>query len=176
MIEIRRIDKAAQDALGLKNEPFSMPGRLVPALQDGVWSYKTEAFDEPAEMAFPDENYDFDELEKDSVMLGAYDGETCVGLAIYQKPFFRYLYLYDLKVSAAYRGKGVGRALIAAGKTLAGEMGYQGIYTQAQDNNLNACLFYLKMGFAIGGFDNRLYDGTKQAGKADVIFYWRKDA
>lgn len=171
MIEIRKLDQSMESDLRLKNEPFSMPGRFIPALQDGVWSYRTELYAQPGEMAFPDEAYDFDELEKDSVMLGAYDGETCVGLAIYQKPFFRYLYLYDLKVSAAYRGKGVGRAFIAAGKALAREMGYVGIYTQAQDNNLNACLFYLKMGFVIGGFDNRLYDGTKQAGKADVLFY-----
>lgn len=171
MIEIRKLDKSMESDLRLKNEPFSMPGRFIPALRDGVWSYRTELFAQPGEMVFPDEDYDFDELEKDSVMLGAYDGEACVGLAIYQRPFFRYMYLYDLKVASTYRGKGVGRALIEAGKKLAREMGYQGIYTQAQDNNLNACLFYLKMGFAIGGFDNRLYDGTRQAGKADVVFY-----
>ena len=49
--------------------------------------------------------------------------------------------------------------------------GYIGLFTQAQDNNLNACLFYLKTGFTIGGFDNRVYRGTKQEGKADIIFY-----
>lgn len=42
---------------------------------------------------------------KDSVFLGAYDGEKCVGLAILQPGFFKYMYLYDLKVSKQYRGQ-----------------------------------------------------------------------
>ena len=51
------------------------------------------------------------------------------------------------------------------------ERDYRGVYLQAQDDNLNACLFYLKTGFVIGGFDNRVYCGSRQEGKADVIFY-----
>ena len=51
------------------------------------------------------------------------------------------------------------------------ERGYIGLFTQAQDNNLNACLFYLHTGFEIGGFDNHVYNGTSQEGKADIIFY-----
>lgn len=81
------------------------------------------------------------------------------------------MYLYDLKVSAAARGKGIGRALIGAAKAEALSRGYRGLYLQAQDNNLNACLFYLKAGFQIGGFDNHVYNGTNQEGKADIIFY-----
>lgn len=50
--------------------------------------------------------------------------------------------------------------------------GYRGVYTIAQDNNLAACLFYLKAGFAIGGLDTQVYQGTKQEGKADIVFYW----
>lgn len=171
MIEIRPITKENARDLNLKNEPFTMPGRFIPALRDGVWSYRTELFKKPETMVFPDENYDFDALMPNSVAFGAYEAGNCLGLAIYQDAFFRYMYLYDLKVNAAARGTGVGRRLIQAGLTAAKERGYIGLYTQAQDNNLNACLFYLKMGFAIGGFDNRVYDGTRQAGKADVLFY-----
>ena len=40
-----------------------------------------------------------------------------------------------------------------------------------QDNNLDACRFYLAQGFRIGGFDNRVSTGTSQAGKADLYFY-----
>ena len=81
------------------------------------------------------------------------------------------MYLSDLKVNAAARGKGVGKALIRAGLEAAKERGYRGLYTIAQDDNLNACLFYLGAGFAIGGFDNRAYGGTSQAHKADILFY-----
>ena len=30
---------------------------------------------------------------------------------------------------------------------------------------------YLKCGFAIGGLDTRVYTGTSQEGKRDIIFY-----
>ena len=171
MIEIRKIDEIRQADVRLKNEAFAMPGRLIPALRDGVWTWRAELYPEPKEMTFPDEDYDLTELEKNGVVFGAYDGEKCVGLAIYQRPLFKYLYLYDLKVSKAYRGRGVGKMLVQAGLQEARERGCLGVYTQGQDNNLNACMFYLKTGFRIGGFDNRLYEGTSQAGKGDVIFY-----
>lgn len=40
-----------------------------------------------------------------------------------------------------------------------------------QANNLTACRFYLKNGFTIGGFNNRVYDGTSPEGNADIYFY-----
>lgn len=171
MVEIHRITREDPKDLNLKNEPFVMPGRFIPSLCEGVWSYRTEPFSEAQVMTFPDENYDFDSLEQNSVILGAYEGDVCLGIAIYQEAFLKYYYLYDLKVCANARGKGVGRKLIEAGMEEAKKRGYIGIYTQAQDNNLNACLFYLKAGFQIGGFDNRLYGGTSQAHKADILFY-----
>ena len=57
-------------------------------------------------------------------------------------------------------------------KKIAAEKGYRGIYTQGQDNNLGACLFYTKYGFRIGGLDTEVYKGTSQDGKADIIFYY----
>ena len=81
------------------------------------------------------------------------------------------MYLYDLKVNREYRGRGVGRQLVEAAKAAAAEAGYRGIYTIGQDNNLAACLFYIRNGFRIGGLDTEVYKGTKQEGKADIIFY-----
>ena len=83
----------------------------------------------------------------------------------------KYLYLYDLKVNAEYRGHMVGRKLIEAGKKLAREEGYRGLYTIGQDNNLGACSFYIRCGFEIGGLDTRVYQGTSQEGKRDILFY-----
>ena len=171
MIEIRQITAENADDLNLKNEPFAMPGRLIPALENGVWTWRTEAFRQVETMCFPDENYDFGEISEKGVIFGAYEDGKCIGVAIYQDYFLKYMYLYDLKVNAAARGKGVGKRLIEAGMRSAKERGYRGLYTIAQDNNLNACMFYLAAGFEIGGFDNRVYTGTSQEGKADVFFY-----
>ena len=172
MIEIKVIDKNNKQDINIPNQPFKLYGKMIPSYTDRRWSYTTETFDEVSEMCFPDENYDYDELSKYSVFLGAYDGDKCVGLAILQEPFFSYMYLYDFKVNTEYRGKGVAQQLMDAAKKTAYESGYKGLYTQGQDNNLAACLFYIKSGFRIGGFDSELYKGTNQEGKADIIFYW----
>lgn len=171
MIEIRRLTAADAEDLNQKNEPFDMPGLFVPSLRDGVWTYEERLFDSADSMCFPDFPYDPAEVEQQGFALGAYDGETCLGVAIFRREMFRYLYLDDLKVRRAARGRGAGRLLVEAGLAEAQKMGLRGISVTAQDNNLLACRFYLRCGFLIGGFDNRVYTGTNQAGKANIEFY-----
>ncbi len=171
MIEIKRIGEANKQDIRLPNEPFALFGRMLPRYIDGKWSYSVERFETVSEMRFPDENYDFDAMAGNSVFLGAYDGGRCVGLAILQQAFFKYMYLYDLKVNRDYRGCGTAKKLIEAARTVALDSGYRGVYTIGQDNNLAACLCYIKSGFRIGGLDTEVYKGTKQEGKADIIFY-----
>ena len=142
---------------------------MIPSLRQGVWEYQTVKFDRVEEMCFPDVRYDV--TRENTYFYGAYDGETCVGLAVLRREIFKYLYLDDLKVKQAYRRQGIGGMLIEAGMEQARELGLVGMYTVGQDNNLSACLFYLKQGFQIGGFDNRTYRGTVQEHKADIYFY-----
>ena len=172
-ITVKIIDKASEADIRIPNEPFSLYGRMIPRYDGEHWSYSTIELppEQIGEMVFPDENYDFDAMEKEYIFVGAYAGDQCVGLAIYQHSWHKYLYLYDLKVNAEYRGHMVGRKLIEAGKKLAREEGYRGLYTIGQDNNLGACSFYIRCGFEIGGLDTRVYQGTIQEGKRDILFY-----
>ena len=173
-MELKIIDRADKADINVPNEPFAIYGRMIPSLSNGVWSFTTELFpkDRIETMTFPDEDYDFDEMSKDCVFVGAYENGACVGLAVWRKEWHKYLYLHDLKVAAAYRGAGVGRALVENGKELARSLGYRGVYTVGQDDNLAACAFYIKCGFSVGGFNNRVYDGTSQHGKGDIYFYF----
>lgn len=168
-IEIRRIDEAHALDARLPNEPFQIWGRMIPSLLDGKWGYTTIRFSETREECFPEENYDV--TSDDGIFLGAYDGDTCVGVALLRRKMFRYLYLDDLKVSRSCRGKGIGQRLIEAGMAEARKLNLRGVYTIGQDDNLSACLFYLKCGFEIGGFDNRVYGGTSAAHEANIYFY-----
>lgn len=172
-MEYRVIDKEHSGYLNLKNEPFSLYGKMVLRFVDGKWSYLIQSFpeNEVTEMCFPDENYNYGELIKDHVFIGAYDGEKCVGLAVLADDMFKYMYLDDLKVSQKYRKQGVGKALIEKALEVAHQKNYNGIYTIVQDNNVGACMFYLNTGFEIGGFDNRVYRGTSQEHKANIYFY-----
>lgn len=173
MIEIRIIDEANKNDINIPNEPFSLFGRMIPTYINDSWDYSAQYFDEAdiTEMCFPDENYNYDEMKKDCVFVGAYDEDQCIGLAILKDEWFKYMYLYDLKVAKQYRQKGVGAALMEKSKEICKARGYNGLCTQGQDNNLAACQFYIKSGFHIGGLDTNIYKGTKQEGKADIKFY-----
>ena len=173
MIGIKIIDCEHKADINIPNQPFKLFGRMIPSYIDEKWSYEVERFPEAeiTEMCFPDENYNYDELAKNSIFIGAYDGDKCIGLAILQHEWHKFLYLYDLKVNTEYRENHIGLMLIEKSKEIALEHGYRGLYTQGQDNNLAACLFYIKNGFAIGGLDTKIYTGTSQEGKKDILFY-----
>ena len=176
MIEIRTIDSQHKEDINIPNEPFQIFGKIIPAYNGKEWSYRLHRFaaENVTEMCFPDENYDYDSMP-DSTFLGAYDGNKCVGVAILQPGFFRYMYLYDLKVSREYRRQHIGEMLIQKAKKAAAQNGYCGLYTQGQDNNPGACLFYLNSGFYIGGLDTNVYLHTGQEGKSDILFYCESD-
>lgn len=172
-VEIKVIDEQSSTDINLKNEEFELVGRFIPKYLDENWSYDIQMFpkEKLSSQVFPDENYDYNLMKEDHIFVGAYVKNEIVGLAIYKHNWNKYLYLYDLKVNTAFRNRNIASQLIEKGRELAEKNNYQGIYTQAQDNNLIACKFYVHTGFEIGGFDNKIYDGTKQSGKADVIFY-----
>ena len=169
MIEIRRIDAAHSRDANIPNQPFRIWGRMLPSLKDGKWEYETIRFPQETEMCFPD--FPYDPAKEAGIFLGAYDKSVCIGLAVLRREMFRYLYLDDLKVNRADRGRGIGGMLVDACMDAARAEGMQGVCTVGQDNNLSACLFYIRHGFTIGGFDNRRYRGTPQENKADIFFY-----
>lgn len=171
MIEVKVITQSQKNDLFIKNEPFEIRGRMIVLRTKDEWQHEVALFDESTTMTFPDEAYDYAELTKNGFCLGAYDGDQCVGLAIMQDDWMKYMYLHDLKVNSNYRKSGIGQKLIAESMRLAQERGYKGIYTIGQDNNLNACQFYLRSGFVIGGYNTMGYRHTAQEGKADIYFY-----
>ncbi|MCR4577518.1 MAG: GNAT family N-acetyltransferase [Clostridiales bacterium] len=171
MLETRLIGRDEFGDINLPNQPFTLFGKLLPSYAGGQWTYEISLSDSTEEMCFPDENYDFDRMSPACAFIGAYEGGACVGLAVMQNAPFGYMYLYDLKVNREYRGKGAAQLLIEKAKSVASRRGYKGIYTIGQDNNLGACLFYLKSGFRIGGLDTEVYKGTNQEGKKDIYFY-----
>lgn len=176
MITTKIIDSQHKVDINILNEPFKLFRQILVSYNNGKWDYQLKKYssEKVTEMCFPDENYDYDAM-KESTFIGAYDGKNCIGLAILQPGFFKYMYLSDLKVNKNYRGQHVGQKLIAKAKEIAQENDYAGLYTQGQDNNPGACLFYLHTGFYVGGLDTNVYRHTKQEGKADIIFYCEVD-
>jgi ribosomal protein S18 acetylase RimI-like enzyme len=170
-MEYRKITEETKAALQLPNEPFELFGQMIVHRKDNQWLHETKLFDQVETMTFPNEDYDFELISQRGFALGAYHNNKCIGLAIYQYDWNKYLFLHDLKVTRAFRKQGVAGELIKEGQKYAAALGYEGLYTIAQDNNLAACKFYLKQGFEIGGLNTHDYQHTKQEGKADIYFY-----
>lgn len=171
IVEIYRIGPERAADINLKNQSFPLFGRMKPCYREGIWSFEAEAWETSSQDIFPDENYDFRKMEKTHLFLGAYKDNLCVGLAILEKQWHKYLYLSDLKVNAACRRQGIATKLLNEAEKAAKQLHYRGLWTVAQDNNLAACLFYIHQGFSIGGLDTKVYTGTKLEGVSDIHFY-----
>lgn len=170
-ISIRFIGSENASDINIKNEAFKLFGRMLPCYQDGKWSYSTIENEKVEWDIFPDEDYSFEDMEKDHVFIGAYDGSRCIGLAILRHQWNKYIYLHDLKINNAYRGQHIATQMMKVAGEYAKEHGYRGIWTIGQDNNLAACLFYINNGFRIGGLDTDVYIGTGLEGNVNIYFY-----
>ncbi len=170
MIKIRVLEKEDISLLEeFSSDSFLLFGTLLPSYQMGKWDYeihygKEEQFQT---MSFPKEKYKGEE----GIFLGAFLKEELVGFSLLKRGDFAYMFLDNLAVKKAYRRKGIGKALLKSSEEISRREGYQGIYTIAQDNNLGACLFYLKNGFLLKGLDTNIYRHTSQEGKTDLFFY-----
>lgn len=156
------------------NEPFEVTGRLVPAFDGARWTFSEELFDEPYAKSYPEDDEDWARyLEQDGrAILLAFDGDDCVGRIRLRRDWNRYAFVEDIAVRAAWRGKGVGTALIAAAKAWAQERGLMGLALETQDMNLSACRFYRKLGFEIGGVNTMLYRNFKQPYCDETAIFW----
>lgn len=176
-VEVRQIGKDDEQGLLVKNEPFTIFGELLVKRSNEKWDYEVKKYgqDEISQQTFPDEDYNFEEVTKDGFAIGAFESDQTVGLAIFKEQWHQYIYLEDLKVNGQYRRRGVAQALLAAAEEVAKSKNYKGFWTIGQNNNLAACLFYVKYGFEIGGLETKVYDYTTQSGKYDIHFYYDFD-
>jgi ribosomal protein S18 acetylase RimI-like enzyme len=78
--------------------------------------------------------------------------------------------LWDLRVAPAVRGRGVGRALLAAMEARVREIGLPGIVVETQDINVAACRLYAGAGFRITSVDAHAY--IELPGETQII--WTK--
>ena len=104
MIEIKKITVNNKNDINLPNQPFKIQGKLIPSLNNGKWDYKIQEFAKISQQCFPNLIY-----------IGAYDNSRYIGLAIFSKSMFNYLYLDDLKIDIDYRRRHIGNQLIDAG-------------------------------------------------------------
>ncbi|HYF91368.1 MAG TPA: GNAT family N-acetyltransferase [Symbiobacteriaceae bacterium] len=82
--------------------------------------------------------------------------------------------LWHLYVLPAYRGYGIGTALMQSVLAYAEAAGAWCVWLEAQNVNYPALQFYIKRGFRICGLDTNLYD-PKGPGKDEVAVYLSRE-
>lgn len=65
--------------------------------------------------------------------------------------------LWDLRVAAEFRRRGVARALLAAAEEWAGAQGIRALMVETQNVNVPACRFYARHGFVLGAVNRGAY-------------------
>lgn len=84
-----------------------------------------------------------------------------------------YLCVHDLIVGAAFRRKGVGKALVRHAIRRADSLALKGVTLETQNTNLPACRLYERCGFTLGGFDQFLYKALEPKSLEVALFwYW----
>lgn len=101
--------------------------------------------------------------------LDGHDGP--VGYALAAIDWSGFAVVDDIAVDRAHRGAGVARALMDAARPWASGRGLAGIRLETQSNNLAACRFYERCGFALGGYDRHLYQAL-HPGTREVALFW----
>lgn len=134
MIKIIRINNENKESLQLPNEDFHIFGKLIPTFKDETWSYQEEIFEKSLVMKFPDENYSLENIDNKGFALAAFNDEKCIGLAIFEDTWNKFMYLMDLKVNKEYRKQGIASLLITSAIGEIKNRGYKGINTIGQDN------------------------------------------
>lgn len=171
----RMTAECLQDAMR-EDQPFEVIGRIVPAFQNGEWSFREEIFPASDIKTYPPEEIDYGEIvsrEDQAVFLYYEDGKS-VGQMILRKDWNRYVLVENLCVSRKSRGRGIGTALLRKAEEWAREAGLRGLALETQDNNLLACRFYQKYGMKIGGVNTMLYRNLDMPFRNETAVFWYK--
>ena len=91
-----------------------------------------------------------------------------------KKDWNRYAFIEDICISRHVRGKGIGTILVEKADAWARETGLSGLALETQDNNLLACRFYAKCGFAIGAVNTMLYRNFEKPWCDEIAIFWYK--
>ena len=158
-MEIVEINQQNIADINKANQPFEIIGKIRPAFIDGVWTYTEEVYEQSYIKAYTKDICDYAVYinNPDKTVFFAYSGSECIGQIILKRDWNRDAFIEDICVAESARRQGVGTALIQRAIQWAKDSDLKGLALETQDNNLLACRFYAKCGFAIGAVNTMLY-------------------
>lgn len=172
MIKIVSLNKENLKEWDQSNTPFSLTGRVIPALENGQWTVSEERFANAKTTKFPAEEPDESYLKDPHKQLYfAYLNGENVGQIRMFKNWNKFGYIENIAIKAGYRHAGIGQQLFETAEKWARANQCVGLQLEAQDDNLNACRFYQKQGMQLGGVDTLFYTANPNI---SVALQWYK--
>lgn len=173
----READLPALAAMDLR-----YPAGRVLSLQRGGRDAEPEFALRWRERAAPDvvyAKYTVDGLRRgmsraDVFLVAEVDGRPSGLLMIIVPPWTHAAEITDLAVDAAWRRSGAGRALVAAAETWARERGMRALWVEPRSDNAGAIEFYLRIGFRIAGFNDRMYSNRDHEDGRLIVWMYRE--
>jgi ribosomal protein S18 acetylase RimI-like enzyme len=114
------------------------------------------------------------ELAAAGLAFGAFEDETCVGLALCEPQRWNSsLSIREFHIAPEFQRRGIGRALMAAVESHARDEGLRCIVCETQTTNVPAIRFYRALGFTVDAVDISLYSNNDIA-RGEVAVFLRK--
>jgi ribosomal protein S18 acetylase RimI-like enzyme len=109
--------------------------------------------------------------DAEHTIIAEVEGRTAGFAALKYVEWNRRAHLIGLYVAPAYKGRGIGTALVQRGVEYAKTAGARCLWLETQNLNHPAIQFYLRSGFRFSGFDTSLYNpGTVLPGEIALYF------
>jgi ribosomal protein S18 acetylase RimI-like enzyme len=113
-------------------------------------------------------------VAEEGLSWGAYAGETLVGIALGEaRAWNRTLWVWELHVAEAFRGRGIGRALVERLAGAGRERGLRVMVCETQNTNAPAIAFYRRVGFELDGIDLSYYS-NEDVTQGEVAFFMKR--
>jgi ribosomal protein S18 acetylase RimI-like enzyme len=123
---------------------------------------------------YPSEEVDYTGYldDPDKTIFFAYLDGQLAGQIILRQNWNNYAYVEDIAVDIKFRRQGIGKILISQAVDWAKSKKLPGLMLETQNNNLNACRFYERLGFQLAGFDRLLYKGLDPDTEEIALFWY----
>jgi ribosomal protein S18 acetylase RimI-like enzyme len=109
----------------------------------------------------------------EELSFGALDGDRLIGLAITESRWNDEAMVWELHVEERWRGKGVGKQLLAAVEAAARTKDLRAVVLETQTTNVAAIGFYRACGYALQGIDLSFYENDDLA-RGEVAVFMKK--
>lgn len=185
MLTLTRASAQQRQAAGRLQDDFLVESELRPCLREGELAleetpvaayFKRYPRDVESEAAQPvPDGAQADPDEDAEAYVAHWQGELA-GVIELSVAWNGYARVDNLVVDAAWRRRGIARALLEQALRWCRERGLAGVMLETQSNNVPACRLYQRCGFVLGGFDREFYRGLDPRTREIALFwYWRPD-